>query len=176
MLGAIAVWDWRFGRDKEEYMAIYTLIHTLISLVGIVAGAVMAIGLLRSKLTPTWSAVFFISTALTCLTGFFFPFHGFKPSYVVGVLTLIVLGIAVSARYQHQLAGRWRLMYVVSSLTAFYFNVFVLIVQSFLKIPVLHALAPTQQESPFKLAQVMALVLFAELGYLVHKKFNPPLA
>src|SRR5437879_3952200 len=145
-------------------MTTYALIHTAISLAGIISGVVVVFGLLSAKRLEEWTQVFLWSTAATCVTGFFFPFHGFKPSYVVGVLTLIVLILAYVARYRHQFSGAWRGTYVVSTAIALYFNVFVLIVQSFLKVPALHALAPTQTEPPFKIAQLATLILFVVLG------------
>jgi hypothetical protein len=110
---------------------------------------------------------------LTSATGFLFPFHGFKPSYVVGVLSLIVLALAIYARNSKRLAGGWRATYVVTAVIALYFNFFVLVVQSFEKVPALHALAPTQTEPPFKIAQLTVLVLFVVLGILATVKFHP---
>jgi hypothetical protein len=153
-------------------MTPYTFVHTLISVIGIVSGFVVVFGLLASKSDNFWTAVFLSSMAVTCLTGFFFPFHGFKPSYGVGVLTLIAVILAYVARYRHHLAGGWRKTYVISAVIALYFNFFVLIVQSFLKVPALNMLAPTQTEPPFKIAQLVALVIFIALGVAGVKEFH----
>jgi len=153
-------------------MSTYAFVHTVISLVGIVSGLAVLYGLLAARRMDGWTAIFLVTTAATSVTGFFFPFHGFKPSYVVGALSIIVLALAYVARYRHHLAGGWRVTYVVSAIIALYFNVFVLIVQSFLKVPALNALAPTQTEPPFKIAQLTALVLFVVFGIVSTKKFH----
>jgi hypothetical protein len=142
----------------------YTFIHVLISLVGIASGFVVAFGLIAAKRLGRWTKWFLWTTALTDITGFFFPFHGFKPSYVVGLLSLIVLAIAYAARYSKKLAGGWRTTYVISAVIGLYLNTFVLIVQSFLKIPALHMLAPTQTEPAFKTTQLVVLAAFIVLG------------
>lgn len=108
----------------------------------------------------------------TSLTGFIFPFHGFKPSYAVGALSMVALALAIVARYRYRLAGGWRGTYVVSVMISLYLNVFVLIVQGFLKVPDLRALAPTQSETPFKVAQLAALVVFLFLGGAAVKRFR----
>jgi hypothetical protein len=119
-----------------------------------------------------WTAVFLVITALTSLTGFFFPFHKLLPSHILGVLSLIVLAIAVPARYVYHLAGGWRRIYVITAVLALYFNFFVLIAQLFQKVPPLKALAPTQSEPPFLVAQTCALVLFIVLGIYSVKGFR----
>jgi hypothetical protein len=119
-----------------------------------------------------WTALFLVTTALTSVTGFFFPFHGLTPGLVIGVLSLIALAIAIFARYQRHLAGGWRRSYVISSMIALYFNVFILIVQLYEKVPALKALAPTQSEAPFKLTQLTTLVLFIVLGILAAIRFR----
>jgi hypothetical protein len=112
----------------------------------------------------------------TSVTGFFFPFHGFLPSHTVGILSLVVLGIALLARQRFHLAGAWRRTYVITALIALYFNVFVLIAQMFQKIPALKALAPTQSDGPFKVTQLIVLVLFVVLTIQAAAKFhNDPL-
>jgi hypothetical protein len=142
----------------------FTLFHVLLSLVGIGAGFVVVYGLLTSKPFEGWTKLFLTTTVATSVTGFFFPFHGFLPSHAVGILSLIALAIAIFARYRFGLAGGWLRAYVISTVTALYFNVFVLIVQLFQKAPPLRAIAPTQSEPPFQLAQLVALLLFAFLG------------
>src|SRR5258708_11395519 len=142
----------------------YTLFHTVISLVAIVTGLVVLGGMLVANPLDGWTAVFLWTTIATSVTGFFFPYKGFKPSYVVGALSLILLVLAYQGYYSHRLEGAWRWIYVVTAVIALYFNVFVLIVQSFQKIPALHALAPTQTEPPFKLTNLVALAVFIALG------------
>jgi hypothetical protein len=150
----------------------YTLFHTVISLVAIVTGLVVLGGLLVANPLDSWTAVFLWTTIATNVTGFFFPYKGFKPSYVVGALSLILLALAYQGYYSHHLEGSWRWIYVVTAVIALYFNVFVLIVQSFQKIPALHALAPTQTERPFKLTNLVALAIFIALGIVAVIKFH----
>jgi hypothetical protein len=109
---------------------------------------------------------------LTSLTGFLFPFHGFKPSYVIGTLSVIILLIAILARYRFRLMGGWRRTYVITATVALYFNMFVLVAQSFMKVPALHELAPTQSEPPFGVAQLALLLIFIWLGYRAAKGFE----
>ncbi len=144
-------------------LAIYTLVHVVISLAGIFSGFVVLFGLLAGKRLDGWTKFFLITTVATSVTGFFFPLHGFTPAIGVGIISLLVLSIAIFARYPRQLAGRWRWIYVVTAMIALYLNVFVAIVQAFEKAPVLKALAPTQSEPPFKLTQLVVLALFVVL-------------
>jgi len=152
---------------------IYTIIHTLISLVGIFTGLIVLCGLLAGKRLDGWTKWFLITTVLTSVTGFFFPFHGFTPAHGVGIISLLVLAVAIYARYPRQLAGHWRWIYVVTAVIALYFNVFVGVVQAFLKVPALHAVAPTQTEQPFKLTQLIVLALFVLLGIIAAIRFRP---
>jgi hypothetical protein len=145
-------------------MSTLTLIHVVISLVGIVAGFVVIHGFLRAKRLDGWNALFLITTIATSVTGFFFPRAGATPGQIVGAISLLVLVLAVLARYQLNFAGAGRWLYVVTALLAQYLNFFVLIVQSFQKVDPLKALAPTQSEPPFLIAQGAALVLFVLLG------------
>ncbi|MGA2585098.1 MAG: hypothetical protein ABSG31_17635 [Tepidisphaeraceae bacterium] len=154
-------------------LTLFTLFHVAISLVGIISGLVVALALLKSKRSDCWTMLFLATTALTSITGFMFPFHGFKPSYVLGILSLIVLTPAYIARYRKRMAGHWRAVYVITAMIALYFNVFVLIVQSFMKVPALHALAPTQSEPPFAITQLIVLVIFIVLTILAAIKFHP---
>lgn len=154
-------------------MTAFTLFHVALSLVGILAGFVAAFGWLASRTRPGWTAVFLWTTLATTVSGFLFPFHGFTPAIGFGLLSLPVLGAAFYALHARKLAGPWRWIYVVNALFALYLNFFVLIVQSFLKIPALHALAPTQKEPPFAVAQGAALLFFAVLGFAAVKKFRP---
>jgi hypothetical protein len=140
-----------------------TIVHVLISLVGIGSGAVVAYGLLTGKRLDRWTAVFLTTTIATSATGFLFPVDRFLPSHAIGILSLVVLGVAVFARYSKHLEGRWNPAYIVTALTAQYLNVFVLVVQSFLKVPALKALAPTQTEPPFAIVQGIVLLGFIAL-------------
>ena len=151
----------------------YTIIHTLISLIGIFTGLIVLFGLLAGKRLDGWTKWFLITTVLTSVTGFFFPFHGFTPAIALGIMSLIVLAVAIFARYPRQLAGHWRWIYVVTAVIALYFNVFVLVVQTFEKIPALHAMAPTQTEQPFKLTQLVVLAIFVLLGIIAAIRFRP---
>jgi hypothetical protein len=151
----------------------YTLLHVLISLAGIGSGLVVMFGLLAQKSLDGWTGLFLTTTALTSITGFGFPFHGLLPSHIVGIISLVVLAIAIPARYAFHLAGPWRWIYVIGSAIALWFNVFVLIVQSFQKVPALRELAPTQKEPPFVAAQVLALLIFATLAVFATVRFHP---
>jgi hypothetical protein len=151
---------------------IYTIIHTLISLGGIFTGFVVLFGLLADKRLDGWTKWFLITTVATSVTGFFFPFHGFTPAHGVGIISLVVLAVAIYARYPRQLAGHWRWIYVVTAMIALYLNVFVGIVQAFEKVPVLKALAPTQSEPPFKLTQLVVLALFVVLAIVAVIRFR----
>jgi hypothetical protein len=153
-------------------MATYTLIHVVISLIAIAAGFVVLAGLLRSKRLDAWTAVFLVTTTATSLTGFGFPFVRLLPSHIVGAISLVVLAVAVLARYTYHMARAWRAIYVVAAVMALYFNVFVLIVQTFQKVPALAALAPTQSEPPFSITQLIVLVAFLVLGYLAVVRFR----
>jgi hypothetical protein len=152
---------------------IYTIIHTLIGLVGIFTGLIVLFGLLVGKRLDGWTKWFLITTVATSVTGFFFPFHGFTPAIALGIMSSLVLAVAIYARYPRQLAGRWRWIYVVGAVVALYFNVFVGVVQAFEKVPALQALAPTQTEPPFKLTQLVVLVLFVLLGIVAAVRFRP---
>jgi hypothetical protein len=153
-------------------MTTFTLVHVVLSRVGIGAGLVAVLGLIASKRFDGWNAVFLAATIATSVTGFFFPFHGMTPGIAVGILSMIVLAIAVAARYVRHLAGAWRGTYVVTATAALYFNVFVLGVQLFEKAEPLRQLAPTQSEPPFLVAQSVVLALFVALGILAAKKFR----
>jgi hypothetical protein len=152
-------------------VATFTFFHVLISLVGIGSGLIVTLGFLTGKRLKGWTAVFRATTVLTSVTGFLFPFHKFLPSHGVGIVSLIVLAVAIFALYGRGLAGAWLRTYVVSAVIALYLNVFVLIVQLFEKVPALRAVAPTQSEPPFKFAQLFVLVIFVLLGIFAAKKF-----
>ena len=153
-------------------MTTFTFVHVVLSLIGILSGFVVVFGLFASKRFDIWTAVFLASTVLTSVTGFLFPFHRLLPSHVLGILSLIALAIAIPARYSFHLAGAWRRTYVITAVIAFYFNFFVLVVQLFEKVPALKAIAPTQSEPPFVIAQVAALALFVVLGVIAAIRFH----
>jgi hypothetical protein len=150
----------------------FTLVHVAISLIGIFAGLVVAFGLVKAKRLNGWTALFLVTTVATSVTGFFFPFHGFTPAIAVGKVSLVMLAVAIFARYGRKLAGAWRRIYVVTAMIALYLNVFVLIVQLFQKVPALKALAPTQSEAPFLVAQLVAFALFVVLTIFAVKGFR----
>lgn len=150
----------------------FTSIHVVISLVGIASGFVVLFGLLTGRRLNSWTVLFLASTAATSLTGFFFPFHGITPAIVVGAISMVLLAGAVFARYARHLAGASRWIYIVTAMISLYLNVFVLIVQLFEKVPALKALAPTQSEPPFLVAQLFALVAFILLIILAAIRFR----
>lgn len=151
----------------------FTLFHVALSLVGIATGFIVLAALLRSRRAPGWTAVFLATTLATTVTGFMFPFNGFTPALGVGFVSLAVLAVAIPALYAFRLAGRWRAAYVATAVLALYLNVFVLVVQVFLKVPALRALAPTQQEPPFAIAQGLVLAAFVAVGILAVRRFHP---
>jgi hypothetical protein len=150
----------------------YTLLHVLISFVGIGSGLAVIYGMFRSHRLDVITMVFVVSTALTSLTGFAFPNEHITPGIIVGILSLVVLAIAILGRYVMHMRGAWRAIYVTTAAIAVYFNCFVLVAQSFEKVPALHALAPTQKEPPFAVAQVILLVLFVVLTVMAVKRFR----
>ena len=153
-------------------LATYTLVHVLISLVGIASGLVVLFGLVTAKRLEGWTALFLATTVATSVTGFGFPFEHLLPSHVVGVISLAVLAVAIAARYAFHMRGGWRHVYVVTAILALYLNVFVGVVQSFLKIPALRALAPKQTEPPFVVSQGVVLLLFVVLAIVAAIRFR----
>ncbi len=153
-------------------LGLFTQFHVALSIFGIGAGFVVIFGMMASRKMPLLTALFLITTAATSITGFLFPYHGVTPGIVLGVLSMIVLLIATIARYGGHLAGGWRGTWVITSVIAEFLNFFVLIVQSFEKVPALHALAPTGKEMPLKAAQLAALVLFVVLGVVTYRRFR----
>jgi hypothetical protein len=153
-------------------LSTFTLVHVLISLAGIGSGFIVLFGLLNGKRLDGWTAIFLATTALTSLTEFLFPFERLLPSHIVGILSLLVLAVVIPARYMFHMAGAWREVYVIGASIALYFNVFVAVVQSFLKIPALKALAPTGKEPAFLVAQVVVLLIFILLTIRATKRFD----
>lgn len=152
----------------------FTQLHVALSIIGIVAGFAVAFELLRSRRSSRWTVAFLATTILTSVTGFLFPFTQVLPSHVFGVISLAVLALTIVALYLMQLRGAWRWIFVVSALFALYLNVFVLVVQAFLKVDALKPLAPTQTELPFFIAQGVVLLLFIALIVGGVRSFRPP--
>jgi hypothetical protein len=150
----------------------FTLVHVVLSLLGIFAGLVVAGGLVAGKRLDGWTGVFLVTTVATSVTGFGFPFVTFLPSHAVAILSLVVLPVVIVARYVKHLTGAWRAIYVVGTILALYLNVFVLLAQLFLRLPALMAAAPTQKELPFAATQILVLVLFVWLGWAAVKGFR----
>ncbi|HEY0235764.1 MAG TPA: hypothetical protein VGC86_12040 [Afipia sp.] len=154
-------------------LAGFTVLHLVISMIAIALGFVVAGGLLSSNKLPAWTALFLITTILTNATGFLFPFTKLLPSHMVAIISLLLLLVAVYALYGKRLAGKWRLVYVVTSMLALWFNVFVLIAQSFQKVALLNVYAPTGTEPPFAITQGVALVFFIVVIVAAIRKFRP---
>ncbi|SDP58199.1 hypothetical protein SAMN05428967_2575 [Phyllobacterium sp. YR620] len=154
-------------------MTPFTLFHVILSLIGIVTGLVVLSGLLKSETWPGWTFIFLLTTVATSVTGFLFPFSGFTPAIGVGIISMVFLILAIAALYAFRLAGSWRWVYVLCAIVSLYLNVFVLVAQSFQKIPALNALAPTQSEPPFAISQGIVLVLFIIAGFLSLRRFHP---
>lgn len=153
-------------------LPMFTLIHVVISVLGIIAGLVVVGGLIAGGRLDGWTAFFLATTILTSVTGFGFPFTKVSPPHVVGVLSIVVLAVCLVARYWKQLEGGWRTTYVITAVAALYLNVFVLVVQLFVRTPPLAQLAPTQQETPFAVTQAFILVLFVWLGWAALRGFQ----
>jgi hypothetical protein len=154
-------------------LATFTTVHVIISLIAIVSGIVVVIGMLGANRMPGWTAVFLLFTVLTSVTGFLFPLSSLTPAAIFGIISLVTLAIALFALYGKHLDGAWRWIYVVTAMLALYLNVFVLVVQSFQKLSFLQPLAPTQSEPPFAVAQIVVLAAFVVLGWLAVKRFHP---
>jgi len=150
----------------------FTLVHVILSLVGIFAGAIVLSGMLTSKKSNAWTEIFLATTVLTSVTGFPFPRDQILPSHIVGVISLLVLAVAIVALYLYRLAGKWRWIYVAGVVLSLYLNVFVAVVQAFAKLPFLSALAPTQSEPPFAVTQLVVLGLFVLLTIIAAIKFR----
>jgi hypothetical protein len=153
-------------------LPMFTLIHVVISVLGIITGLVVVGGLMAGARMDGWTAFFLATTILTSVTGFGFPFTKVSPPHVVGAISLVVLAVCLAARYWKQLEGRWRATYVVTAVAALYLNVFVLVVQLFAKTPALAQLAPTQQEAPFAVTQALVLALFVWIGWAAVRGFR----
>lgn len=151
----------------------FTLLHLALSLIGIAAGFIVVGGMLSGNRMPCWTALFLLTTVLTSVTGFMFPFGQLLPSHIVGAISLVVLAVAIVALYINRLSGAWRWIYVATAMAALYLNVFVGVVQAFAKFPALNALAPTQSEPPFAISQAAVLIVFVGLGIAAARRFHP---
>lgn len=151
----------------------FTTLHVAISLIAILAGLVVLNGMIKGSRMPGLTACFLATTVATTLTGFLFPITALTPALITGIFSSVVLTVALAALYGFRLAGHWRPIYVISAVTSLYLNVFVLVVQSFLKLPALNALAPNGNEPPFVIAQGAVLIAFVALGYRAVKRFRP---
>jgi hypothetical protein len=153
----------------------FTLLHVIISLIAIVAGLIVMFGMLGANKMPGLTAIFLLFTILTSVTGFLFPFEHLLPSHMIGILSLVLLAIACIALYAMNLAGVWRPVYVVTALASLYLNVFVLIIQSFLKVPPLHALAPGNPPAgpAFAVVQGLVLVFFVVVIVGAWRRYKP---
>jgi hypothetical protein len=170
------------SKPKEKLIMIlgmststYTIMHVIISLIGIGSGLIVLFGLIKGKLLTPWNGIFLVTTILTSVTGFFFPNSKITPGIILGILSLIVLAIALIALYGFRLQGGWRRTYAITSMIALYFNIFVLIAQLFGKVPALHTLAPTGTEAPFKISQLILLLLTIYFITVAAKKFRSQL-
>ena len=150
----------------------FTTIHVLLSLIGIGSGVVVLYGLIAGKRYDRWTLLFLSTTVATSVTGFLFPNEHLTPGIKLGIISMVLLALAILARYTLALAGRWRKVYTVSATAALYFNCFVLVVQAFEKVPALNRLAPHQTEPPFALAQGVLLVAFLVLGTMATRRFR----
>ena len=152
-----------------------TVLHVIISLIGIVSGLVVLSGLFKSQSMPGMTALFLLTTILTNATGFMFPFEKLLPSHIIAILSLVLLAIACFALYGQKLAGAWRSIYVITAITSLYLNVFVLVIQSFLKIPALTAVAPGNPPSGpvFAVVQGVVLVFFVLMIIGAVRRFRP---
>ncbi|MBU0584257.1 MAG: hypothetical protein KKB66_20985 [Alphaproteobacteria bacterium] len=151
----------------------FTTLHVLISLVAIATGLIVVWGMLTANRVSSLTFVFLLTTVLTTLTGFLFPITAFTPALGVGIVSSLVLLVTLAALYAFRLRGPWRWVYVAGAVLSLYLNVFVLVVQSFLKVPALNALAPGGNEPPFTIAQGILLVVFILLGLLSLRRFHP---
>jgi len=158
---------------SEMGMSTFTFIHVALSVVGIVSGLVVVAAMLKSKRLSGWTLLFLATTVATSVTGFGFHREHLMPSHIVGIISLVLLAVAILALYVFALRGAWRWIYVITAVASLYLNVFVLIVQAFLKVPTLHALAPTQNEPPFAIAQGIVLIAFIVIGIAAARKFHP---
>ncbi|NAW63696.1 hypothetical protein [Photobacterium halotolerans] len=159
-------------------MDIFLLIHVVLSIIALIAGFVAMLSVLAAKHLKGWTTLFLLTTLATSLTGFILPADQLLPSHIIGLLSLLTLGLAIYAWYIKKLQLRWRATYAITATITLYFNTFVAVVQIFLKIPGLRALAPTQTELPFIMVQTLVFLLFVVIGLKATKRLPalPPTA
>jgi hypothetical protein len=150
----------------------FTVVHVIISIVELLAGAVVVLQLIAGKRSAL-TGLFLATAALTTLTGFLFPFHGVTPGIKLGVISLPVMALAALALYGFRLRGGWRIAYAISAVIVLYLDAFVAVAQAFEKIGPLHALAPTGKEAPFAVVQGLVLIVFVVAGYFAARRFHP---
>ena len=151
----------------------FTGFHTWLSLIAIASGVVVLAGMFGARLLPLWTGLFLATAVATSVTGYGFPFSGVLPSHVVGAIALVILAVTLTARYGFHLARAWRWIYVAGAVASLYLLVFVAVAQAFGKVPALHALAPTQSEPSFAIAQGVVLIVFVGLGIGAARAFHP---
>ena len=154
----------------------FTVLHVVITLVAIGSGLIVVGGMFASHRLPVTTAIFLFTTILTSVTGFLFPIHGFTPALGVGILACVIFAVVLFALYKEHLVRAWRWIYVIAAVASLYLNVFVLVVQSFVKVSALNALAPTQTEPPFAITQAVVLAIFILITFVAVVKFRPPRA
>jgi hypothetical protein len=150
----------------------FTIIHVAISLAAIASGFIVLFGMIANRRLDRWTVFFLATTVMTSVTGFGFPIKGMTPGIAFGIISLVILAAVIYARYPRDLAGVWRRVYTIGAIVAFYLNFVVLIVQSFQKVPTLHALAPNQNEPAFLAVQIVSMIAFLVLGTLAVKRFR----
>ena len=155
-------------------LATFTLVHVFISIIGIASGLIVMERLVRNRALGLSNTIFLVTTIATSVTGFLFPFKGFTPAQAFGVISLVVLAVALFALYAGNLIGAWRWIYVITAVMALYLNVFVGVVQAFTKVGRLRMLAPTQTEPPFALTQAAVLLFFLVVAVIALRRFRPP--
>lgn len=154
-------------------LTLFTFVHVVITLIAMAAGLIAIFGMIGNNRMDGITAIFLLFTVLTSVTGFLFPIVKLTPALILGIMSIVVLAIALAARYLYAMHGAWRWIYVITAVIAQYFNSFVLVVQSFLKIPPLHALAPGGNEPPFAIAQGAVLLFYIVIGTLAVRRFRP---
>jgi hypothetical protein len=157
----------------EAYVWWLTLIHTVVSFIAMGFGFGAVARLFGADFGRRWTKCFFVTATFVTLTGFIFPFTGVTPAFATGIVATVIFLAWLLARYRFRLVGLWRSIYAASIVASLYLLVFVTIAQAFQKIPFLSALAPTQSEAPFTIAQAVAVVLFIIVGVIAMRRFRP---
>jgi hypothetical protein len=154
-------------------LTLFTLVHVIITLIAMAAGLIAIFGMITNNRMDTVTGIFLLFTVLTSVTGFLFPITKLTPALILGMMSIVVLAIAMAARYRFAMHGAWRWVYVITAIIGQYFNSIVLVVQAFLKLPALHALAPQGNEPPFAIAQGVTLLFYVVTGYSAVNRFRP---